>query len=89
MKNAYAGLSEVGKGSIAEAHASENVHMSCSCDNPNCSSAVDRARGSHARCANIVFCSLKCKEEFFLWVVAVEHCKAEIGVAPRLGTSRI
>jgi hypothetical protein len=90
MKNARAGFSEVGKGRVAEAHASqENVIMSHSCDNPNCSNTVDCARGDHARCANSTFCSSRCKKEFFLWVVAIAHCKTEASVAPRLGTSRI
>jgi hypothetical protein len=90
MKNAHADFSEVGKGRVAEAHTSEeNVIMSRSCDNPNCINTVDCARGSHTRFANSTFCSSKCKEEFFLWVVAVAHCKTEISAAPRFGTSCI
>jgi hypothetical protein len=83
MKNPHAGFSEVGKGGVAEAHASEeNVVVSHPCENPNCSNTVDCARGSHACCANSTFCSAKCTKEFFLWVVAIAHCTTEVSVVP-------
>ena len=78
-------MSATNRGELKEAHASEeNVIVSRSCDNPDCGNTVDSAHGSRARFADGIFCSPKCKEEFFLWVVAVAHCKAEISVSPRL-----
>jgi hypothetical protein len=52
--------------------------VSRSCDNPDCGKAVDNAH------ADSIFCSAKCKEEFFLWIVALAHCKAKISVSPCL-----
>jgi hypothetical protein len=66
-------------GELTEAHTTEeNLIVSRSCDNPDCGKAVGNAH------ADSMFCSAKCKEEFFVWVVTVAQCKAEISVPPRL-----
>jgi hypothetical protein len=49
--------------------------MSHSCDNPDCESSV-RDLGHHISIGDSVFCSMKCKEEFLLWVVAFARQKS-------------
>ena len=50
--------------------------MSRNCDNPDCENLVPNLPSHHIRMGNSVFCSTKCKEEFFLWVVAVARRKS-------------
>ena len=57
--------------------------MSRNCDNPDCENLVPNLPSHHIRMGNSVFCSTKCKEEFFLWVVAVARQNPEIGVRAR------
>src|SRR5262249_33141917 len=85
VRSAGVTMSATNRGKLKEAYTSEeNVIVSRSCDNPDCSNTVDSAHGSRALLADGIFCSSKCKEEFFLWGIAAAHCNAEISVSPRL-----
>src|SRR5262245_2249983 len=71
------GFSEAQASRGAGAHTlGMSVIMSRTCDNPDCYGIVDSVRGSYTRLAKSIFCSAKCKQEFVLWVIAVDACWA-------------
>jgi hypothetical protein len=55
--------------------------MSRFCDNPDCDNALGSASGRYTHFAKRTFCSTKCKEEFFLWVLALAHLEAKVEIA--------
>jgi hypothetical protein len=52
------------------------------CDNPDCDNVLGDVRGRQFWFGNSLFCSSKCKAEYFLWVEAIARQRPEITIRP-------